>query len=357
MTISVPLDKIQKIVSLASCTKSRGGCTADELRSFLGRIESVRPAIETAPLHYRSLQEMMPRRRYWSGQTFLPLTDGAQEDLLWWIHTFPLKRSGPLSRGPISLQVSTDASSTGWGGTSSRGAFQGEWEGEERDWHINKKEIVAATRCLSLSLNPGDYVQLSMDSKTAVAFVNRKGGKRSQSLCKAALEFWQMVLSRDCWVKAAWLPREDNTFPDMLSKHSILTWEFALDPLTARDLWRRWFLPAVDCFASSMFHQLAAYYSFAPDANAAQRDAFSVVRWPNRVYAFPPVPLIPLTLKKIKEDHCWAIMVVPHWTNAKWWDMLQEEPFTLGHHKQVLTPGPLGRLPFLGTLVACLLKG
>ena len=147
----------------------------------------------------------------------------------------------------------------------------------------------------------------------------------------------------------------------MLPSRTAMAPRRALEPATARSLWEKWFLPAADCFASSRFHQLPTYYSLAPDANAAQRDAFSVVRWPSRVYAFPPVPLIPLTLKKIKEDHCWAIMVVPHLVNAKWWDMLQEllqeQPFTLGHHKEMLVPGPLGKLPFMGTLVACLLRG
>ena len=152
MTVSVPRDKVVKLCDLAEGFVLKGGCTADELRSFLGRAESVRPAAELAPLHYRDLQDLMPRRRSWNGRAFLPLTQGAKDDLHWWISGFPSQCTSPLQRGPATLEMSTDASSRwGWGGTSSRGSFQGPWKGKEAAWHINLQELVAAELGLSFS--------------------------------------------------------------------------------------------------------------------------------------------------------------------------------------------------------------
>ena len=138
-----------------------------------------------------------------------------------------------------------------------------------------------------------------------------------------------------------------------------MTWEFGLDPNIAQRLWIHWFNPTTDCFASSIFHLKKNYFSFFPDPNAAQRDAFSVIRWPRLIYAFPPVPWIPLTLEKIRKDNCKAIMIVPHWESAKWWDVLHQllldVPLPLGDHRAVLITAQDRRLPYMGHLVACLL--
>ena len=75
------------------------------------------------------------------------------------------------------------------------------------------------------------------------------------------------------------------------------------------------------------------------------------------MYAFPPVPLIPLTLEKIRQDGCRAITILPMWRNAKWWDILLEllldDPLPLGDHKDVFVPLSHHKLPHLGTIVAC----
>ena len=94
-------------------------------------------------------------------------------------------------------------------------------------------------------------------------------------------------------------------------------------------------------------HQLDSYYQTSQTSQT-----------PRKVYAFPPVPLIPLTLQKIREDRCLGILVVPQWHNAKWWDMLTEllveEPVALGYYKGLVTTSHQQKIPYLGTLVACL---
>ena len=59
MVLSLPQEKIDRIAGLAAGFLRNGGYTADELRSFLGRLESVRPVVQVAALHYRHLQYVL----------------------------------------------------------------------------------------------------------------------------------------------------------------------------------------------------------------------------------------------------------------------------------------------------------
>ena len=330
MEISLPQDKVDKIVGLTSDFLNRGGYTADELRSFLGRLESVRPVVSVAALHYRHLQYVLRplRKGPWRGRRFLPLSRFTREELQWWQKVFPTPPhlAAPLRRGQCTVGIKADASGDfGWGGHSSRGQFcQGTWEGRDCQSHINRKEILAGHRSIRAMMQQGDYVHLSLDNMTAVSFVNRQGGTRSRPLCLAAMDLWQTVLSRGGWVRATWVPREDNQLSDLLSKTALQTWDFSLHRAVADSLWTRWFTPVVDVFASRDCHLVPAYYTWYPDQMALARDAFSVRRWPDRVFCFPPIPLIALTLDKIRSDRITAILVIPGWKLALWWDMMTD---------------------------------
>ena len=147
----------------------------------------------------------------------------------------------------------------------------------------------------------------------------------------------------------------------MLSKSHLNVWEISLQPDVLLCLWDRWFTPEVDVFASKTCHALPAYYSWYRDQEAQARDAFSLRKWPAKVYCFPPVPLISMTLSKITIDVSEAILVIPEWRTATWWDQLTpiliEGPIRLGYYKEILIPMAGQSLPYLHPLVACLVKG
>ena len=286
----------------------------------------------------------------------------ARADLAWWARSFPstLHTSTSLLARPTTLEVWTDASGlVGWGGHCSRGLHaQGRWTVIQESWHINLKELQAATMSLEEVMAPGDSIKLHMDSMTAVAFVNRQGGTRSRLLCSAAQDLWDLVLRRGGWIQAHWVPREENDQADFLSKHSIQVWDFGLRAEVAASLWGRWFRPSADLFASSTFHLAEEYFSCAPDSEAARVDAFAVASWPDHSYAFPPPPLLSKCLARIRDQQITVLVVAPRWTAAPWWDtlagMTREGPVTLGRADMVCQPMQGRRLPRLGQLVACL---
>ena len=114
MEISLPTKKVDKIVSLATAFLANNGCTANELRSFLGTLESIRPVVEVAPLHYRFLQYVLRplRKGPWRGRKFLPLSQETEQELMWWKEVFPTPPylAAPLTRGQCSVVLKADAS-------------------------------------------------------------------------------------------------------------------------------------------------------------------------------------------------------------------------------------------------------
>ena len=274
----------------------------------------------------------------------------------------PSMVSAPLSRGPVTVELWSDASgNVGWGGHSDRGEFvQGEWGRHEIGLHINAKELLGAHKTIDALLRPGDNASISLDSRSAAAYVNKMGGTVSSNLSGIALAIWDKVVSRGSWVTAHWIPREENGLSDMLSKTRMEVWEFGLHPQVATFLWSMFFTPTMDLFASREFHLLPYYSSWYPDREAAARDAFSFT-WPERAFAFPPVPLLDMVLRKVEEDRVTVLLVVPNWTNALWRQtlekMLVQPPLSLGSYRNIVVSSPGQKLPYLGELQACLVRG
>ena len=363
LTVSLPQDKVEKITARTGGLLAAGGCTGAELRSLLGTLESTRLVTVEAALHYRGLQAQMPKLH--QDRHKITLSQAAKGDLAWWARRFPSLQhtSTSLRPRPVSVEMWTDASGlVGWGGHDSRGQFvQGRWTEEQARWHVNLKELEAARLTLHKLMKEGDHVSLAMDSMTAVAFVRRQGGTRSRLLCRSALELWRLVIARGGWVTASWVSRDSNTQADLLSKHSILLWDFGLLEEVATFLWDRFFRPSTDLFGSSTFHLVDEYYTCFQDPQAARRDAFTAPNWPQDSYAFPPPPLLSKTLQMIETQGVRAILVAPRWTAAPWWQvmlgMALDGPVTLGRASEICRPRQGERLPRLGLLVACLVEG
>ena len=364
MTVELPEKKVTDIENRATKIRSRGGCSLQEWKSFIGKLEATRSAVITAPLHFRHLQALIPRGR--NGEKnrnrFIPLTKDADRDLAWWIAHMRKHTSSSLSRQPCDLTIRTDASGLwGWGGHSSRGITQQQWKGREVSRHINWKEMEAARGCLQDKMKDGEHILLEMESTVAVSFINKMGGTRSAPLRDKAIEIWNLVLEKKGWITARWIPREQNQMADLLSKESLQTWEFGLNQDSLNKVTRKWGIPTMDLFASKNFHVTSNYCSVEADAAAAQIDAFRLQNWPHWSYAFPPLPLLDLTLERIIEQKIKAIVVMPLWTQSLWWSKVETiregQLLNLGWYRNSLQPLAQRKLPRLGYITAALLNG
>ena len=84
--------------------------------------------------------------------------------------------------------------------------------------------------------------------------------------------------------------------------------------------------------------------------------------WDPVSYLFPPVPLLPKVIRRIRDQRIRAILVCPQWPLALWWglmmEMMMEPPFKLPHYKKsvrTLDNSPVR--PYLDPLVAIHISG
>ena len=367
MTVSLPQVKVDKICERTGEMLKKGSCTANQLRSLLGTLESTRLVTKQAALNYRGLQRQMPHKRggKFPGNQTIRFREEATKELKWWSVSFnTTQHTSTLLRDPVAVtEVHTDASGlVGWGGHDSRGkCAQGQWEQKEARWHINLKEIEAARKTLKQTMESGDVINLNLDSVVAVAYINKQGGTKSRILCQAALRLWKLVLRRKGWVRAFWTPREQNEQADMLSKSRMEIWDFGIKAEVAARMWKEWYIPQIDLFGSSRFHLAELYYSGFPDSQASRQDAFGAKRWPEKAYAFPPPPLLRKTLDRIRGQKEEVIVVMPKWTEAAWWDTAMDlkrgNLMELGYAKEIMVTRKEEKLPKMGKMVACLMAG
>ena len=86
MTLALPLEKIQKIVTSASKLLEMKEISLRQLSSFLGMAVSCSPGYDLAPLHYRHIQfcliKYLHKCQDWDTKIFL--TEGASKEIIWW---------------------------------------------------------------------------------------------------------------------------------------------------------------------------------------------------------------------------------------------------------------------------------
>ena len=358
MSVRLPEDKLERVVSEAKQMLRSGSVSVRKLRSFLGFLESCKTAVPLAAYNYRNLQHLIKPflrggrsstrsadGRSSSPQRRIALSAPAIGDLSFWRQM--TRDSSVCGLLPVThtTVIATDASGNfGYGGTSSSGGYhQGEWGPEMLDHSINFKEMFAAVECTKKLMNAGDRVLLQLDNRCCVSYVQRQGGTKSVSLNSLTRELWSVVLSRGGWVTAEWLPRDQNQTADLLSKCRFSSWEITLTPGTRELVFRTFFSPSLDLFASTTCHTTVPFCSLQRDPRSLG-DSFFLPKWPDRAYgesspsyrdnfsrmfvnisitAFPPTPVLMSVFRRILQDEVpQMILIIPLWEGAAWWNTL-----------------------------------
>lgn len=101
---------------------------------------------------------------------------------------------------PPDLMLTTDASLTGWGAHLDNCQASGLWSEEEQLLHINCLELKAILYAVQAFLPkfPGHQVVILSDNTMAVIYVNRQEGMVLRSLCKLAIEIWDLCITNNC---------------------------------------------------------------------------------------------------------------------------------------------------------------
>ena len=103
----------------------------------------------------------------------------------------------------------------------------------------------------------------------------------------------------------------------------VVSSEWTLTKDVLEPVWRTWFKPQIDLFATKFSKRLELYVSPVPDPEAWGVDALSI-RWDNLVgYAFPPLALMEKVLRKAREEGAKMILIAPYWPSRPWFPGLK----------------------------------
>ena len=324
MTLSLPAEKTDKILECCCRLLVSQSITLRNLASLIGLLESSRPAISRAPLHFRHLQSDLIRGLKMNQESYdalIALSPSARVELAWWLkHTLNANGS-PVHLPPLDIIITTDASKKGRGAAHHSFQTNGRWSQKESLQHINYLELKASFLALKTFLKGKSHitVSLQLDNTTAIAYINNKGGTRSPQLMTLALEMWDWCQERDILVIASHIPGRDNVSADRESRVFTDMSDWKLDPTIIQPFLLNC---QTDLFASCLISQLVDYISWRPNPGAIHTDAFRI-KWATlQGYAFPPFNLISKTLTKLTIDQTELILVAPVWQAQPWWLVL-----------------------------------
>ena len=147
MMLSLPAEKINKILDCAHRLLAPQRITLRNLASLIGLLETSRPANWRAPLHFRHLQcdliwgLQMNRESY---DALITLSTSARGELAWWLENTRSTNGSPVHLPPPDMLITTDASMKGWGAVHHSLETNGRWSQQESLQHINYLELKAA---------------------------------------------------------------------------------------------------------------------------------------------------------------------------------------------------------------------
>ena len=322
MILSLPLEKIRKLLLLCRQILSGTKVTLRILAQLLGLLESYRPAVWlSSPTLSSFTSSLNPKSQEHNYETEVNFWVKPIEELNWWVRNIVKVNGSPKITPKPDLTIFTDASKKGWGAVCNNLQTNGRWSAAEKLLHINVLELKGAFLAIQSLLKNQHHktVSLNMDNSTAVAYVNHKGGTHSSELVDLTLQLWDWCIQNDLYIIAHRVPGKLNTLADQESREFRDETDWMIDPKIIRPFLTNC---VTDLFATRLTRQLTTCISWRPDPHALHSDAFSL-NWKNLAgYAFPPFNLIPLVLNKVVSDKEEIILVAPIWQAQRWWSLL-----------------------------------
>ena len=222
MKFYLPQTKVAKVLDLCKSLLKENPISLHLLAQLQGFLESCRPAVWLAPLHFRHLQSCLIRQvalNKGSYQGTVLLDPQAREELQWWITNIKRVNGSPIHPPATEMVITSDASKMGWGATFGNLSTNGRWSKQESGLHINVLELKATFLAIQAFLkNQSNLaVKLRLDNTTAVTYVNNQGGTRSPSLTLLTVELWNWCLQRNIPITAEHLPGVFNVLADRVA--------------------------------------------------------------------------------------------------------------------------------------------
>ncbi|KAI2653704.1 Transposon Ty3-G Gag-Pol polyprotein [Labeo rohita] len=314
-----PLQRTTYLGVVWDSTTMQARLSPARIESILAAVRRVRIGRSLTVKQFQQLLGLMA-----AASNVIPFGLLYMRPLQWWLKTRGFPRGKPashdqghaamptcLGHGPVlgapcrRVTLATDASLTGWGAVMSGHTARGLWRGHQLTWHINCLEMLAVFQALKHFLPDlrDRHVLVRTDSTSVVSYINHQGGLRSRPLYKLAHQILVWSRGKLLSLKAVYLPGYLNVVADILSRQG--------PRLRGMDASPRGGEADLESLRSSPIHP-------APLGLDAM-----VQTWPRlRLYAFPPIALLPGVLERVRRDGVSLLLVAPYWPGRVWFSDL-----------------------------------
>ena len=317
----------EALMEVVNGYNSEGKIFVKTLASVTGKLISLHLAIgNLVRIMTRSMFHVINKRRHWFDK--VSLTDEAMEEVNFWIENIDdvngLKFKPDFKWGRL---VYSDASGVGYGGFTVAGhagkplISKGNWDVIEQGKSSTWRELEAVNRILAgLGQNMvGHMVRWRTDNQNVARIVHI--GSTKGELQTIALNILRECRRQMIDLVMEWIPREENTTADDLSKDVDYD-DWMLDPLLFGKLDMKRGPHTIDRFANEYNTQLKRFValSWVPKCEAV--DAFKMSWLNENNWIVVPPRLLPKVINQITGERAQGTVVVPMWKSAVFWPLL-----------------------------------
>lgn len=320
--------RVDEAIRLVSHARRSSRLFYGLLLRLMGKLTSMSTVVPLGLLFLRPLQiwinnlGLNPKLHQ---RRLVRLSDQCLQHLRPWGNREFLIRGVALGAIPSRREVVvTDASLLGWGAVWNHRIVRGVWSPQERLQHINVLELRAVRLALKhfLPVLRGKHVLVRSDNMSTVYHINHQGGTRSPHSLSEARKLLLWAFPHLLGVRAAHLPGVQNSAADLLSRQRPPPGEWRLNPSVIQMIWQKYGMAKVDLFASRATTHCPQWFSLLELDSPLGQDALAHP-WPDLLlYAFPPLPLLLMTLHRIEQSNHKVLLVAPFWPGRIWFPMI-----------------------------------
>lgn len=295
-----------------------------ELASIIGQIISLQAVVgKTVVLQSRELFRCVNYRASWNSRVVV--SDAAQRELRFWLENVREKNKAELeSISSYSVNVFTDASSTGYGGyiQENSGCYMfGIWSLDEVERSSTWRELEAVLRMLYTyeKCLEGQCVQWYTDNKNIVSIIEK--GSMKPDLQEKAIVIQTVCEHSQISLNPIWVNRDNNRKADSLSRiYDSDDWQISNSVF--QYLANIWGPFTVDRFSCGYNAKCIRFNTRWWCPGTLGVDAFAQ-NWSNETnWMVPPPRLAGKVIDKIVKDKADGTLIVPLWKSACFWPKL-----------------------------------
>ncbi|CAJ0964903.1 unnamed protein product [Ranitomeya imitator] len=192
----------------------------------------------------------------------------------------------------------------------------------------------------------GSPIRIQSDNTTAVAYINRQGGTRSMAAMNEVGYILSWAEENRSMISAVHIPGVDNWEADFLSRQGLDSGEWSLHPEIFHQICCRWGTPDADLMASRLNSKVPDFIARSHGPAAIGADAL-LLPWHHFLlpYIFPPLPLLPRVIRKIRAEGVPVILIAPDWPRRAWYaelvQLVADVHWRLPNRADLLSQGPI----------------